>query len=72
MKDNEIYRSFTGKIDTTNRWGYIVYDKGDYYGIKEVSAYLGKGSAYRIPKSKCKDYTDFNCIVDAIPYKVDF
>lgn len=48
----EVYRSFEGKINLDNQFGYIIYDLGDFYQIEFVSIELAdrNSSSVRIKK----------------------
>lgn len=52
----EVYRSFSGKIGTDNRWGYIVYDAGDVYEVRELNVYNSGCTFYSSKDASPEDY----------------
>lgn len=58
----EIYRSFEGKIGTDCRWGYIVYDAGNVYEVREIDVY---NNGYTFLATKDADAENYDSLYDA-------
>ena len=54
----ELYRSFEGKLDAENRFGYIVYENEDFYEIHSLSVYTHGTQKVRVSKSVSFDMAD--------------
>jgi hypothetical protein len=51
----EVYRSFDGKLDINNQYGYIVYDLEKYYEIQFLSVDSPNAGKIRIKKEYMPD-----------------
>lgn len=61
----EIYRSFEGRLNVEQRWGYIVYDCGDVYEVDALYVDVNDGDwKVRIYKEDFPDLTDFQKICE--------